>query len=246
MALARGDDAQDQGQRRTAAGARRSSRARRRRRGSRRSASRSRAVPPATCRRRRTTTSSRGAEQPLERRLEPERVAQLLVGAPRLRACRLALDRADEHVLRRVLERRRTRRAACGSPASSSSCARSASVTSAANRSFARPCRRSGASRSLSICRYASFWQHGTARIASACQRTACASASSVAVSQACRLTTRSTCPPALEARDVAVLEAKAARVRALSERRAGGDHVRPSGRGRRSRPRGPRSSVSR
>ncbi len=40
---------------------------------------------------------------------------------------------------------------------------------------------------------YASFWQHGTARIASACQRTACASASSVAVSQACRLTTRST-----------------------------------------------------
>ena len=95
--------------RRTAAGGGRSSRAPRRRRGSRRSASRSRAVPPATRRPSRTTSSSRGArsggEQPLQRRVEPERVAQLLVGAANVGARGLALDRADEHVLRRVLER---------------------------------------------------------------------------------------------------------------------------------------------
>ena len=66
----------------------------------------------------------------------------------------------------------------------------------------------SGASAALSSCGESSCWQHGTARITCASQRTARSSAASVAVSQACSETTRSARSPAV-AGDVADLEAK-------------------------------------
>ena len=66
-------------------------------------------------------------------------------------------------------------------------------MTSATNRSRSVPCRSNGRSTSLSSCPSSSCWQHGTARITRAPPRTARSSAASVAVSQAWRLTTRST-----------------------------------------------------
>ena len=105
------------------------------------------------------------------------------------------LDRADEDVLGRVLERDELDQLRAVAR-SSSSCARSASVTSAAN----APSRARAEERGEQLAPdlpVGLLLAARTARITSASQRTACASASSVAVSQACRLTTRSTFSPA-------------------------------------------------
>ncbi len=94
----------------------------------------------------------------------------------------------------------------------------------------------------FSSCGASSCWQHGTARITLAPQRTARSSAASVAVSQACRLTTRSHAVEPRVAGDVADLEAEAVGAEPARERLALGDDVllevepergRPRGRGR-------------